>query len=132
MRVSARSPWRIVSTEMTSRGGMLPRFTFGPKCFTSHTCWCFCGLEHHAAGIDLRLDLLDQAGLHLAGALVDADGAGLAAFADDLPRARAELFLDVLHPARRRDDARAVLAADLREDREMPREPFDVLELLGA
>ena len=89
-------------------------------------------LEHHAAGIDLGLDLLDQARFHLAGALVDADGAGFAAFADHLPRARAELFLDVLHPARRRDDARAVLAADLREDREMPREPLDVLELLGA
>src|SRR5262249_9114586 len=77
-------------------------------------------LEDHASGIDLRLDLLDQARLHLARALVDADGAGLAAFADDLPRARAELFLDVLHPARRRDDVRAVLAADLREHGEVP------------
>ena len=132
-RVSARSPWRIVSTEMTSRGGMLPRFTFGPKCFTSHTCWCFCGASNITrGGVDLRFDLLDQARLHLAGALVDADGAGLAAFADDLPRACGELFFDVLHPASRRDDVRAILAADLGEDGEVPREPLDVLELLGA
>src|SRR6185369_7931743 len=82
--------------------------------------------------IDLGLDLLDEAGLHFAGALVDADGAGFSALADDLPRAGGELFLDVLHPAGGRDDARAVLAADLGEDGEVPREALDVLELLRA
>src|SRR6185369_2637774 len=89
-------------------------------------------LEHHARRIDLGLDLLDEAGLHFAGALVDADGAGFSALADDLPRAGGELFLDVLHPAGGRDDARAVLAADLGEDGEVPREALDVLELLRA
>src|SRR5262249_32318122 len=46
--VSARRPWRIVSSATTSVGGMLPRFTLGPKCLISQTCWAFCGASNNS------------------------------------------------------------------------------------
>src|SRR5947209_5050459 len=44
--VSERSPSRIVSSDSTSSGRMLPRFTSGPKRRTNHTCWSLRGASN--------------------------------------------------------------------------------------
>ena len=121
--VSARSPRRSVSSGITSSGGMLPRLTFGPKCFTNHACERLRRrLEDQVADVDRVDDLVDQPGAHLAGRAVDAGGAALAALGDHLPGAGVELLLDPLDPLVRREDDLGVLRADLGEDGEVARE----------
>src|SRR5262249_4476602 len=76
-------------------------------------------LEDDAGGVDLHLDLVDQACFDLARRVVDADGSRLASLYDHLPSARGELALDLIDPTTRRHDLGASLAADRGKDREV-------------
>ena len=65
--VSARSPRRSVSSEITSPGCTLPRLTSVPKCSMNQICWWRCGASKISRSmLDLVDDLVDQAGAHLA------------------------------------------------------------------
>src|SRR5262249_31988462 len=88
-------------------------------------------LEDDAAGVDLHLDLVDEARLDLPRRVVDADGAGLAPLDDHLPRSGPELALDLIDPPPRRDHVGAILAPHLGAHRELLRHAIDVAELLG-
>ena len=53
--VSPRRPRRSVSSGMTSSGGMLPRFTSGPKCLTNHAWDAFVGASKmRSSSVDRR------------------------------------------------------------------------------
>ena len=131
--VSPRSPRRSVSSGITSSGGMLPRFTFGPKCLTNQAWLALVGASQiRSCEVDLVRDLVDEAGPHLAGRPEDAGGAALAALGDHLPGAGRELLLDPLDPLVRGEDDLGVLRADLGEDGEVAGEVGDQLELALA
>ena len=49
---------------MTSSGGMLPRLTFGPKCFTNHACEDFVGASKIRSSI-AKVEPLNRALLDL-------------------------------------------------------------------
>ena len=67
LSVSPRRPRRRVSSGITSSGGMLPRFTFGPNCFTNQACEDFVGASKMRSSIaTLVRDLVDQARAHVA------------------------------------------------------------------
>ena len=84
---------------MTSSGGMLPRLTSGPNCFTNQDCEAFVGASKMMSpSVDRVDDLVDQAGTHLAVAPVDAGGSAFAALGDDLPRAGVELLAHPVDP----------------------------------
>ncbi len=88
--VSARSPSRSVSSEITSAGRTLPRLTSPPKCSMNQTCWCFCGASKiRRSRVDLVRDLVDQAGARLAVGAVEAGVAGGASLAHDAASAPA-------------------------------------------
>src|SRR3954471_6011162 len=79
--------------------------------------------------VELVRDLVDQPGAHVAVLAEDACAAAFARLGDDLPGAGVLLFLQPLHPLVGREHDLAVLRADLGEDREVPREVGDQLEL---
>ena len=128
--VSARSPSRSVSSGITSSGGMLPRLTSGPNCFTNHAWAPLVGASKiRSRDVHLVRDLVHEAGAHLARRPEDARGAALATLGDHLPGAGLELGLDPLDPLVRREDRLGVLRADLGEHGEVAREVLDQLEL---
>src|SRR5262249_57148367 len=92
--------------------------------------WLARRLEDDAAGVDLHLDLVDQACFDLARRVVDADGSRLPSLRDHLPPALRELAPDLIDPTTRRHALSAILAADLGEDREVLRHALDVAQLL--
>ena len=79
-------------------------------------------LEEELRRVHLRHQLLDEAGLHLAVRVVDADRPALPRLADDTPAAGGQVRLGLLDPAIRRHDARRVLRPDLGEDDEVARQ----------
>ena len=98
-RVSARRPRRSVSSGMTSSGGMLPRLTSGPKCFTNHAWEAFVGASKMRS-LEARSSARSRRRGRCASRRrpVDAGGAALAALGDHLPGAGVELLADPLRP----------------------------------